>query len=508
MQATLSIRSNARRRGGEIALMCEDRSFTWAQLHDLIARFAAILRDEGVRPGDRIAILADNCDLYLSAFFAIPWAGAVLLPLNTRLNPAELAELLETGDPSLILFDAGRADLLERTFDAGAKRVPTLAMRGQAHSIDALQAKAAPMDDLNRHGNDPASIFFTGGTTGRSKGAVMTHANHMFNSLGMWTELGADTSEVRYLHAPPMFHVADALFVHAVTAVGGCHVLLPRFDAVAVIDAIERHGITDVYLVPTMVGTFLDELERNPRTLPTLRRLYYGAMPMPEEVVRRFMKMLPQCGPVQLYGQSEAGPILTMLLPRDHDVSGKTTRLRSAGLPMPGAEIAIHDEQGQEVEQGVVGEIVARAGTVMPGYWNDPEQTAKALRDGWLYTGDGGYVDADGFVYVVDRIKDMIISGGENIYSIEVERAISKHPAVSQCAVIGVPDPRWGERVHAAIVLRAGAAVSTEEMQAHCRQHIAGYKIPRSIDWRASLPLSGPGKILKRKLRDEVLEQA
>ena len=507
MQATLSIRSNARRRANEIAIMCEDRTLTWAELRDLVARFAAVLRDEGVRPGDRVAVLADNCDLYLDAFFAIPWAGAILLPLNTRLNPAELVELMETGDPTLILFDAPRADLLQRTFDAGAKRIPALAMRGEARSIDALQAKAAPMEDLNRHGDDPASIFFTGGTTGRSKGAVMTHANHMFNSLGMWSEIGADLSELRYLHAPPMFHAADALFVHAVTAVGGRHVILPHFDAATVIDAIDRHGITDVYLVPTMVGGFLDELERNPRPLATLRRLYYGAMPMPEPVVRRFMKMLPECGPIQLYGQSEAGPILTILMPQDHDVTGVTTRLRSAGLPMPGAEIAIHDPEGNEVEQGVVGEIVARAGTIMPGYWNDPEQSAKALRGGWLYTGDGGYIDADGFVYVVDRIKDMIISGGENIYSVEVERAIAKHPAVAQCAVIGVPDPRWGERVHAAIVLRDGEVVSIEEMQTHCREHIAGYKIPRSIDWRTSLPLSGPGKILKRKLRDEVMEQ-
>jgi acyl-CoA synthetase (AMP-forming)/AMP-acid ligase II len=503
MQTTLSIRSNARRRARDAALVRPGGTLNWAELRDLIARFAAVLRDEGVRPGDRVAILADNCDLYFSAFFAIPWAGAIILPINTRLLAAEVAELIELGAPSLILYDAGRAELLKGAQTAGADEVPTLVMRGEARSVDVLQALATPMEDMNRKGDDPAGIFFTGGTTGRSKGAVMTHANHMFNNLGMWTELSADMRDIRYLHAPPMFHVADALFVHAITAVGGQHVLLPRFEAAAVIEAIEAHAITDVYLVPTMVGTFLDELERNPRPLPSLRRLYYGAMPMPEETVRRFMKMLPDCGPIQLYGQSEAGPVLTMLLPRDHDVSGKTTRLRSAGLPMPGAEIAIHDPEGREVPTGEVGEIVARAGTIMPGYWDDPEQSAKALRDGWLYTGDAGYLDADGYLYVVDRIKDMIISGGENIYSVEVERAISKHPAVAQCAVIGVADPKWGERVHAAIVLREGEAVSTEEMQAHCRQHIAGYKIPRSIDWRGSLPLSGPGKILKRVLRDE-----
>ena len=224
---------------------------------------------------------------------------------------------------------------------------------------------------------------------------------------------------------------------------------------------------------------------------------------MPEEVVRRFMTMLPDCGPIQLYGQSEAGPVLSMLLPRDHDVSGGTDRLRSAGLPMPGTEIAIHGPDGEELAAREVGEIVARAGTIMPGYYNDPEQSAAALRGGWLHTGDAGYLDEDGYLYVVDRIKDMIISGGENVYLVEVERTISRHPAVAQCAVIGMPDVRCGERVHAAIVLRPGERVSTEEMQNHCRQLIAGYKIPRSIDWRASLPLSGPGKILKRLLRDD-----
>jgi acyl-CoA synthetase (AMP-forming)/AMP-acid ligase II len=506
MQTTVSICSNARRRAGETALICEDRTLTWAELRDLTSRFATLLRDHGVKSGDRVAILADNCDLYLSAFFAIPWAGAILLPINTRLGPGEIAELLDLGSPTLILHDAGRADLLERTFLAGAERVSTLRLRGDGMTVATLIPSVAPMPPVQRRSDDAAGIFFTGGTTGRSKGAVLTHANHMFNSLAMWAAIGADLGELRYLHAPPMFHIADALFVHAVTAVGGQHVLLPRFDAGSVIEAIERHGITDIYLVPTMVGSFLDELERAPRPLPTLKRLFYGAMPMPEEVVRRFMQMLPGCGPIQLYGQSEAGPILTMLLPGDHDVSGRTSRLRSAGVPMPGTEVAIHDEEGREADVRQIGEIVARAGTIMPGYWNDPEQSALALHGGWLHTGDAGYIDEDGFLYVVDRIKDMIISGGENIYSVEVERAISKHPAVAQCAVIGVPDPRWGERVHAAIVLRSGESVSTEDMQTHCRGHIASYKIPRSIDWRTSLPLSGPGKILKRELREETID--
>ena len=331
---------------------------------------------------------------------------------------------------------------------------------------------------------------------------MLTHHNHSYNGLGMWAALG-QPQDIRYLHAPPMFHIADALFVHAVTLIGGRHVILPRFDAATVIETIHAQAITDVYLVPTMIASFLDALERAPRALPSLQRIYYGAMPMPESTMRRLMAMLPHAGPVQLYGQTEAGPVLTLLLPKDHDLSGATLHLRSAGTPLPGTDIRIVAPDGRELPTGEVGEIVGKCGNVMAGYWEDEVQTQAALRGGWLHTGDGGYLDSDGFLYVVDRIKDMIISGGENIYSVEVERAITLHPAVVQCAVVGVPDPIWGERVHAVLVLRPGAKLDAEALRDYCRQHIAGYKLPRSVEFREALPLSGPGKILKRVLRDE-----
>ena len=257
-----------------------------------------------------------------------------------------------------------------------------------------------------------------------------------------------------------------------------------------------------------MIMRFLDTLENAPRDLPSLQRIYYGAMPMPESTMRRLMAVLPHAGPVQLYGQTEAGPVLTLLLPKDHDLSGATRHLRSAGTPMPGTDIRIVAPDGQELPAGEVGEIVGRCGNVMAGYWEDEAQTQAALRGGWLHTGDGGYLDSDGFLYVVDRIKDMIISGGENIYSVEVERAITLHPAVAQCAVVGVPDPVWGERVHAVLVLQPGAELNVEALRDYCRQHIAGYKLPRSVEFRDALPLSGPGKILKRVLRDEAAQRA
>ncbi len=505
MQITLPVSANARRRGDQPAIISKHRSLTWSELADTVARLAALLRDAGLRQGGRVAVLADNCDLHLAAFFAIPWAGGILVEINLRLNPVEIAEQIAHSEPCLVLHDEARTALLNQALALTACAPAVLMLRGDAASVEAMLPGAAPMPDMLRHGGDVASIFYTGGTTGRAKGVMLTHDNHSYNSLGMWAALGADIDGVRYLHAPPMFHIADALFVHAVTMIGGLHVVLPRFDAEAVIEAVNAHQISDIYLVPTMISALLEALERESRPLPSLQRIFYGAMPMPEATLRRLMAVLPQAGPVQLFGQTEAGPVLTLLLPADHDLSGETNHLRSAGTPLPGTDVKIVGPDGAELGIGEVGEITGRSGTVMAGYWQNPEQTALALQDGWLRTGDGGYLDTDGFLYCVDRIKDMIISGGENIYSVEVERAVTLHPAVAFCAVIGVPDPVWGERVHAVLVLRPGMGLEHEALRAHCRQYIAGYKLPRSSEIRDALPLSGPGKILKRALRDEIL---
>jgi acyl-CoA synthetase (AMP-forming)/AMP-acid ligase II len=505
MQVTLPLAANANRLGGQIAIVSKNRTLSWAELADLVARFAAILRGKGISAGDRVAILAENCDLHLAAFFAIPWSGGILVEINLRLSPAEIAYLIDHSGATIILHDQARSALLADALSRTETHPLALELRGGSESIDTLIPVTAPMADAKRCGEDTASIFYTGGTTGRSKGAMLTHNNHMFNGLAMWAGLDRVSGDLRYLHAPPMFHIADALFVHAVTLIGGRHFILPRFDAASVIDAVHEHEITDVYLVPTMIISLLDALEAGRETLPSLKRIYYGAAPMPEAILRRLMRMVPDAGPIQLYGQTEAAPVVTMLLPTDHDLSGTTARLRSAGKSLPGTLIAILGPEGNELVTGEVGEIAVRSGNVMKGYWKDPVQTARTLDKGWLHTGDGGYIDKDGFLYVVDRIKDMIISGGENIYSVEVERAIALHPAVSQCAVIGIPDPIWGERVHAVVVLRAGAELTHAELREHCRQYIAGYKLPRSSEWRATLPLSGPGKILKRALRDEAV---
>jgi acyl-CoA synthetase (AMP-forming)/AMP-acid ligase II len=281
---------------------------------------------------------------------------------------------------------------------------------------------------------------------------------------------------------------------------GGSHVIIPMFDAVAVMTAIETYRATDVLLIPTMIQMLVDHPALGEHDLSSLRRMFYGGSPISQGVLDRTMKALPGVALTQAYGMTELSPLATVLGPEEHHAGG---RVRSAGRTGAVCELRIVDPDDAEVATGTVGEIVVRGGNVMQGYWNKPEETAAALRGGWMHTGDAGYLDSGGFLFLVDRVKDMIVTGGENVYSAEVENALSSHPAVAACAVIGVPDPDWGERVHAVVVLAPGAASSAEELREHAKTLIAGYKAPRSVEFVDALPLSGAGKVLKRELRSK-----
>jgi acyl-CoA synthetase (AMP-forming)/AMP-acid ligase II len=307
----------------------------------------------------------------------------------------------------------------------------------------------------------------------------------------------------RYLHAAPMFHLADLAAWGAATLLGGTHVIVPRFDPIAVLAAIEAHHVTDVALVPTMFQAIVDLPELPGYDLSSVRAVLYGASPIPQALLERAATALPHASFTQAYGMTELSPIATLLGPEDHT---NTALLRSAGRAAPNCEVRIVDDAGAETPRGEVGEIVVRGGNVMLGYWNKPEETAAVLRDGWMHTGDGGFMDEAGYVFIVDRLKDMIVTGGENVYSVEVENALARNPAVAQCAVIGIPDQDWGERVHAVVVLRPGAQSSDEEIRRHVKALIAGYKAPRSVEFVAELPMSGAGKVLKRTLRQPYWE--
>lgn len=366
-----------------------------------------------------------------------------------------------------------------------------------------LLAQSMPVPDAVRRGEDLAGIFYTGGTTGFPKGVMLSHTNMCSSGLAVRAAGMADPGSV-YLHAAPMFHLADMGLAMAHWLEGNTHVIVPAFSPELVLDTIERCRVTHAVLVPTMIQMMVDHpTMKKMRDLSSLKSVTYGASPISEAVLDRAMEALPGVGFSQAYGMTELSPLATINPAYYHSAEGRNLgKLRAAGRAGFCVELRIVDAAGTEVPRGTVGEVIARGPNVMQGYWNKPEATAQALRDGWMHTGDGAWMDDDGFIFIADRLKDMIISGGENIFSAEVENALAQHPCVASCAVIGIPSDAWGESVHAVVVNKPGQSIEAEELIAHCKQLIAPYKCPRSVEFRDALPLSGAGKILKTALRE------
>ncbi len=493
-----------------IATIDGDRRQTWLQFRDRVARFGSVLRAAGVAPGDRVAILALNGDAYLEYFYATPWAGALVVPLNTRLAAPELVAILNDAGALALVVDENFAAMLPALMP-GLTTVRTVFVLGSAApppgatSLNAAIEAADPIAEADVSNSDLYGIFYTGGTTAASKGVMLTHGNIVANAMNMLTEVSFGPDTV-YMHAAPMFHLADCSATFSLTMSGGTHTFVSRFDPVAAMRAIQTLRITNSILVPAMIGMIVNAPAIADYDLTSLTGLLYGGQSISEAVLRRAIECLPSCRFVQAYGMTELSPVVTFLSPQYHATEGPDSgRLRAAGRAAPTVEIRIGDDEDREVPRGTVGQILVRGPIVMQGYWNQPALTADALRGGWMHTGDGGYMDDEGFVFVVDRIKDMIITGGENVYSAEVENAIYQHVAVAMCAVIGVPDEQWGERVHAVISLKPGQAVTESDIVAHCRARIAGYKCPRTVSLRTDpLPLSGAGKVLKTVLRAEL----
>ena len=491
-----------------VATVQGDRRRTWRELGDRVARLAGALRGLGAGAGDRVAMLALNSDRYYEFYFGSAWAGTVFVPINTRLAPAEIVYWLNDSECSVLLIDdtflepwrqiASQVPSVKEVVYVGDGDVPE-----GLHGYESLIAAAEVATPSDRGGDDLAGLFYTGGTTGRSKGVMLSHRGLSLNPLQAQPYFGFLPQD-RFLHAAPMFHLADGFFCMASATVGATSVFVPAFEPQLVLETLESQEITQALLVPTMINMTVHHAGVESYDLSSLRGIMYGASPMPEAVIKRAMEVLPNARFFQAYGQTETSPILTILGPEHHLTSGPFAgRLESCGQAVSGVDIQIQDEVGREVPVGEVGEICACEGdNIMLGYWNMPNVTAETLRGGWLHTGDGGRMDEDGFVYIVDRVKDMIISGGENVYSAEVENAVYQHPAVAECAVIGIPHEKWGEQVHAIVRLKDGAEASEAELISHCKERIANYKCPRSVDFRSEpLPLSGAGKILKKDLR-------
>jgi long-chain acyl-CoA synthetase len=492
-----------------VATVYANRKQSWCEFEKRVARLAAGVRSLHVADGDRVAILSLNSDRYLEYFFAIPWAGMVLNPINIRLAPPEIAYTMNDSRSSVLFVDDAFSAMLP-ILRPLMKSVSHVVFMGEGDlpegciSYESLIDQHKPMADRSDGGAQLAGLFYTGGTTGRSKGVMLSHDNLVFNALNVVPEMGYGFDSI-YMHAAPMFHLADMASTFAVTMAAGTHGIVPRFDVDGVLSFIEREKITHTLLVPTMINLLVSSGKISDFDVSSVKRMLYGASPMPEAVLIAAMEQMPDALFAQGYGQTEASPIITALAPEYHVVGG--AKLRSAGRAALGVEVAIMDKDDVELPRGEVGEICARGPNVMLGYWGMEQASAETLRHGWLHTGDLGYMDEDGFVFIVDRAKDMIISGGENIFSVEVEGAIYSHPSVQECAIVGIPHDEWGEMVHAIVVLKEGHGLNEGELLAHCRALIAGYKLPRSIEFRSEpLPVSGAGKILKNELRQPFWE--
>lgn len=500
----LDFLARARRLFGPLpGIVDEDRRFTYGEFATRAHALATAFRtDLGLQPGDRIAYLCGNTVEMLEAYYAVLLAGGVLTPLNIRLSPAELQFILDDAAAALLVVHprlAGVADALapRRRLDIGTEYDALLA----AHT--GAVADPGPVDE-----DAVCEIFYTSGTTGSPKGAMLTHRALATHAVDSALTLGLGHRDV-VLHTIPLFHVNGWGTPHYVTLLGGMHVLIDRFDAGDMLRLIEEEGVTRLSLVPTMATAVLHHPDRPGRDLSSLVQVTVGGAPPGRQLMADLEDALG-CEVICGYGLTEAAPQLTKAVTlRSHDslpAEEQRARRATTGLPNVGVDLRVLDEQDDEVaaDGETVGEICVRSNHVMAGYWNQPAATADALRGGWLRTGDLAVVDPEGYVTIVDRRKDIIVSGGENISSVQVEDCLTQHPAVLEAAVVAMPDDQWGEVPRAVVALVPGAAPVTEaDLIAWVRDRLAHFKAPRRVEIRAELPKSGTGKIQKARLRDE-----
>jgi long-chain acyl-CoA synthetase len=470
---------------GRTALVRDGRALTFSELHARVQGIAATLTSQGFGVGDRLALLLPNAPDYIELIYACSMLGVIAVPLNTRLSTKEIDGVVEDARPHGIVRHSSLA-------------APEVQLSWQ-HVIDEepLPISSKTASKVFHEPEAVLGLIYTSGTTGKPKGVMVTHANvladiHNFNYWMRYTEDGI------YLHAAPIFHIADFPSMFAAPAFGASQITIPKFGAQTFCETVQREHVTHTVLVPTMINLITQFPDARKYDLGSLQVLAYGGSPMAPELVHRTRELLPNVKLIQVYGLSETG-FLTGLQDHEHTED----KLTSCGRPCPGVDLQVTDTSGEQVEPGHAGELIARGANVMRGYWNNAEETAKAFRDGFFRTGDIGHQDAAGLFYILDRLKDMIVTGGENVYSGEVEAVIYGHPSVREVAVFGVPDPQWGELVMACVVLKTCEVLSANDLIAFCRRSLASYKLPRRIEFsETDLPKSSSGKVLKRTLRE------
>jgi acyl-CoA synthetase (AMP-forming)/AMP-acid ligase II len=487
---------NAARVGDRDAIVTAEQRWTWRELETDVANAAAALETFGLRKSDRIAILSSNSPEFIIASHAASRLGAIVVPVNTRLAAPELVHILEDSGSTLLAFSAGEAQLAEAAGRATpvtslslgpSTRYPDLLAGGYADAVH--EDRAVEQDD--------AFILYTSGTTGKPKGVLLDHHRAVWAAMAQIVSLGLRDGD-RYLHLAPMYHSGGMTFLNATTLLGGTHIVGPKFDPRTVLDTIERHGVTWLFAVPTMYQQILRCYEANSPDLTSWRVGVFGAAPMPAAAVERLLAAFPHVAFFQQCGQTEAGP--TGIYSTMEQVR---SRPQSTGhLAQPFIEARVVDEHGNDTPPGHVGELVFRGEAITKGYWNQPQATQEVIRDGWLHTGDLMQIYDDGAMRLVDRLKDVIITGGRNVYSAEVEQAIADHPDVIDVAVVGRPDVEWGETVVAFLTAAPGSGLTPASMRQHCSRRIADYKIPREFIFTA-IPRNGAGKVQKHLLRGE-----
>jgi acyl-CoA synthetase (AMP-forming)/AMP-acid ligase II len=467
------------------ALAFDGKRVNFRELHQRVGSVAVGLLRHGFVAGDRLAILLPNQPEYIEIVYACAWLGVIVVPLNTRLSTIEIDQILTDAQPHGLIRHAS----IPR---------PTTQLAWELVLDDEIPIPAS--DSYPDALYDPEATFallYTSGTTGHPKGVVLTHANILadIDHVNSWiphVEGGV------YLHTAPMFHIADFPFIFGAPAAGASQVTLPKFSPQSFCETVERERVSSTVLVPTMMNMLTQYRDLQKHDLGSLKIVGYGGSPIAPEVVRRTKAALPGVRFVQVYGLSETG-FVTGLTHEEHTED----RLLSCGRPCFGIEVLVVDEEGREVDAGQPGELVVRGANVMHRYWNNEEETSRAFRHGLFRTGDVGFQGADGYVYLLDRSKDMIVTGGENVYSGEIEAVLYRHPNVSEAAVFGIPDPQWGEVVMACVVLKPGMSLSVDDVVAHCRRFVAGFKVPRRVEFMGTeLPKNASGKILKKVLRE------
>ncbi len=476
---------------------------SWSEVRAATGRIAGgLARRYGLKPGDRAAVLMSLSQEQAQLTFALSWLGLTVVPLNVRLGREDLGAVVIQADVQALFWDQSLADAAhDLARDVGLD----LSVRVDASLLDACKdgdpAPRAPWQD-----DDVAALIFTGGTTGTPKGVMLTQAAMRFQANIYANEMNYDAETV-YLHAMPIFHVAGLGQLLGLTLRGGCHLFHPEGGPAATYAALRDEGLNTICGAPTALAMLIDSPLRDDALLARIQAVGYGASSISETLLERLLRALPNAGFRQFYGQTESAGTFTTLRPPYHVISGPNAgRLTSCGQACEGFAIETHDLSGQATPIGVPGEIVVRGRHLPPGYWRDPERTAELHRGGWMHTGDVGVLDGDGFLTIVDRLKDMIVTGGENVFCSEVENAIARHPAVAECAVVGLPHDLWGEAVHAVVVLKPGGQASAAELIAHCGGVLSNYKRPKTIEIaNEPMPLSGVGKVMKNILRERCL---